>query len=385
MTLRILVVDDEPDLEALVVQRFRKRIRAGAWEFFFARNGVEALRVLGEVPNIEIVLTDLRMPEMDGLTLLSHLEKLDSTVKSVVISAYGDMENIRTAMNRGAFDFLTKPIDFEDLEITLNKTIEELDRAKEAARTRDSLAKLEQELTVANRIQQAMLPRGLPMFPGRAEFELAARMLPAREVAGDFYDFFPLDGRRLGFAIGDVSGKGVPAALFMSLARILIKSTALEGHPPAPCLERVNRLLYRENQSHQFVTAFYGVLHTATGRVDYACAGHHPPFLVAPDARPRRITQAGGMVLGIMESALYDSASVSLRPGDCLFVYTDGVTEAFDASRMMYGEARLIEALSRPRESASALIAAVVRDVEAFAAGACQSDDITALALRYLG
>ncbi|MEG4582666.1 response regulator [Microcoleus sp. MON1_C5] len=153
MSAKIMFVDDEPDLESLLSQRFRKKIRAEKWQLFFAHNGVQALEKLKEYPDLDIVVTDLNMPEMDGLTLLSKLNQINRPFKTIVISAYGDMKNIRNAMNFGAFDFLTKPIDFQDLEITLNKTLREVQQVKENQRLRESEARAREE---AQHLQNCM-------------------------------------------------------------------------------------------------------------------------------------------------------------------------------------------------------------------------------------
>src|SRR5689334_2741082 len=135
----VLIVDDEPDLEVLIRQRFRKRIKEGDFQFVFARNGQEALNKLHEDPSLDLVISDINMPVMDGLTLLLRLADVDRLLKMVVVSAYGDMQNIRTAMNRGAYDFLTKPIDFRDFEVTLNKAVQELETIKEGLHAREQL------------------------------------------------------------------------------------------------------------------------------------------------------------------------------------------------------------------------------------------------------
>ena len=156
---KVLIVDDEPDLELLIRQRFRKKIRDGEFEFVFAHDGEEALSKLKEDVALDIVMSDINMPVMDGLTLLSRLSDLNRSLKTVIVSAYGDMQNIRTAMNRGAYDFLVKPIDFQDFEITLNKTIQELEAIKQGLRAREELTAIQHELSVASRIQQSILPR----------------------------------------------------------------------------------------------------------------------------------------------------------------------------------------------------------------------------------
>src|SRR5947209_3065205 len=236
MPFKVLIVDDEPDLELLIKQRFRKRIRDGEFEFVFAQNGEEALIKLKEDPALDIVMSDINMPVMDGLTLLSRLTDINRIFKTVIVSAYGDMQNIRTAMNRGAYDFLVKPIDFQDFEVTLNKTIQELESIKAGLRAREELTAIQHELSVAARIQQSILPRVFPPFPLRTDFEIYAKMSPAGEVGGDFYDFFLIDKDRLGFVIGDVSGKGVPAAILMAVCRTLLKATAMQSDSAGECL-----------------------------------------------------------------------------------------------------------------------------------------------------
>src|ERR1700686_2856795 len=243
MPYQILVVDDEPDMESLVRQKLRRQIGANEFEFFFSRNGEEALQMLEGQPGIDLVLTDINMPVMDGLTLLGRLNESAKTVKTVIVSAYGDMANIRTAMNRGAIDFLIKPIDFNDFELTIRKGLAHIARAKNALQTQDELISLQHELNVAARIQQWVLPRTFPPFPHREEFELHAAMAAAKGVSGDLFDFFLVDETHLGFMIGDVNGTGVSAALFAAVTRTLLRATALRGTRPGECLDHVLEVL----------------------------------------------------------------------------------------------------------------------------------------------
>ena len=243
---KILVVDDEPDLEPLMLQRMRRQIRGGRYQFVFAGNGVEALQRLNEDASIDMVLSDINMPQMDGLTLLDQIPEVSPNIRAVIISAYGDMKNIRTAMNRGAFDFVTKPVDFEDLQVTIDRTLRHLDEWREAVSSHDKLVALENELDIASKIQQSILPGRFPTPPG---FQVFANMEPARNVGGDFYDVIRLENGRMGLAIADVSGKGVPAALFMMSSRTLLKGTAIGGAEPAEVLTQVNELLCEQNEA----------------------------------------------------------------------------------------------------------------------------------------
>ena len=202
---KILVVDDEPDVEPLMLQRMRRHIRSGRYSFVFAQNGVEALEVLNSDPDIDMVVSDINMPRMDGLTLLSQIAELNPDLRAVIVSAYGDMKNIRTAMNRGAFDFVTKPLDFDDLQVTIERTLENMKAWKEALSSRDKLVSLQRELDVASQMQQSILPAQFPQGEG---FEVFGSMEPARNVGGDFFDVVLLDDGQIGLAIADVSGKG---------------------------------------------------------------------------------------------------------------------------------------------------------------------------------
>ncbi len=384
--IKILVVDDEIDLEPLVRQKFRRQIRDGIYQFLFAFNGLEALAKLIEYPEIGIILSDINMPEMDGLTLLSKLKELKNPgLKTVIVSAYGDMENIRTAMNRGAFDFVTKPVNFEDLEITINKTLEEILQIRQSQEEHDQLISIRQDLNTAREIQQAILPKIFPPFPNRTDFEIFASMVAAKEVGGDFYDFFMIDHDRLGFVIGDVSGKGVPAAIFMAVSRTLIRANGLKGMAPDECMNYVNNLLCNESVSCMFVTVFYGILNTANGEVEYVNGGHNPPYILS-SAGIHKVEMTGGPILGCMEDFNYKSKKIKLIPGDRLFLFTDGVTEAFNTLDEAYGDERLESYLaSRLSIPVKEVVRESMEEVTIFSSGMSQSDDITYLAISFNG
>jgi sigma-B regulation protein RsbU (phosphoserine phosphatase) len=327
------------------------------------------------------------MPEMDGLTLLAKLHELKNpALKTVIVSAYGDMDNIRTAMNRGAFDFVTKPVDFNDLELTVRKTIDQLDLLRQAQKDHDNLVLIQRDLNIARNIQLAILPKIFPPFPDRKEFDLFATMTAAKEVGGDFYDYFLIDDDRLGFVIGDVSGKGVPASIFMAVTRTLIRATALKGIPPGDVLAYVNTLLCNDSVSSMFVTVFYGILTISSGEIVYANGGHNPPYHLTGQngVVPTPLTR--GMALGIMEDMPYAVNMITLAPGDALYLFTDGVTEAMNAEQELYDDPRLERLLE---ENASKTVTEIVQrsveDVHQYSRGVEQSDDITVLALRYFG
>jgi len=381
MPFDILVVDDEPDLELLIRQRFRKRIRAEEWAFHFAQNGFQALDVLQEQPQIQLILTDINMPGMDGLTLLDRLQGMDRLLKAVVVSAYGDMSNIRVAMNRGAYDFVTKPVDFDDLERTIDKGVRELRVVGEALNDQRALLDLQKELSVARRIQRAFLPAETLETE---QISMHAFLEPAREVGGDFYDFFKIGDDRMGVVIGDVSGKGVSAALFMAITRTLVQAVAMHVDAPGDIAERVNRMLYPQSLSEVFVTAVIGILELSSGQFTYVTAGHPAPCLVTADGGVSTLERTRGVGLCMVSSFTFAEAAVRLAPGDTLFLYTDGITEAVGEKGAFFEEVRLMASLGS-RGGAEAILRGVREAVSTFTAGQAQFDDLTALALTYRG
>lgn len=378
--IRILVVDDEVDLEQLMLQRMRREVRRGLYEFEFAHNGAEALECLRKDNRFDIVLSDINMPVMDGLTLLAQIPEVDPDVRAVMVSAYGDMENIRTAMNRGAFDFVTKPIDFTDLKTTIERTIENLTLWRKALSARDKLVALQNELDVARKMQQDILPKS---FPDSEAFDLYASMVPALSVGGDFFDVYEFSDGRVGVAIADVSGKGVPAAMFMMASRTLLKACATLSTSPADVLEQVNAMLSDENDAMTFVTLLYGIYDPGTKEFVYANGGHNPPVIVKPDLTTELLESTEGVALGVMQGFRYQENAVALEPGTTIVFYTDGVVEAEKKDKELFEMDRFCEILeSNTFRDAEEVTNEVFDKVREFAGENPQSDDITCLVLR---
>lgn len=238
------------------------------------------------------------------------------------------------------------------------------------------------ELDVAKHIQASMLPCIFPAFPGRPELDIYATMTPAKEVGGDFYDFFLVDDDHLAMVMADVSGKGVPAALFMVIAKTLLKNSALSGLEPKAVLEKVNSQLCESNDAEMFVTVWLGILNLRTGELTAANAGHEYPVIKRAAAGYELIHDKHGFVLGGLEGARYQQYTLNLAPGDRLFLYTDGVAEATDSSNQLYGTDRMIAALDALDEaSPRALLTGLKEDIDAFVGAAPQFDDITMLCL----
>ena len=384
---KILVVDDEPDLQMLILQRFRKQIQQDIYEFCFAENGEEALVMLEKSGDISLILSDINMPKMDGLTFLTESQKLDNpALKTIIVSAYGDMENIRTAMNRGAFDFVTKPIDFKDLEATIEKGIREIGYILQSQREKQILSEVKWDMDIAASIQQKILPQNFPPFPNRKEFDIYAEMHTAKEVGGDLYDFFLLDDENVGFVIGDVSGKGVPASIYMAVSRTMLKAIASQIHDPAECLQTVNTMLIPESHITTFVTVFYGILNTKTGIINYCNGGHNLPYIVTHDGVIKQVENTNGLLLGKIDGIEYETKQIQMEPGDKILLYTDGVPEAMNEAGEMYEEERLEKYLAKHYDFAQKkLLRGVIVDVLKFINKAQQSDDITLLVLEYTG
>jgi sigma-B regulation protein RsbU (phosphoserine phosphatase) len=268
---------------------------------------------------------------------------------------------------------------FNEMTRRLNESIEDLKHTT-AAKER-----IESELQIAHEIQMSMVPKIFPPFPDRSELDIFATLVPAKEVGGDFYDFFFIDENHLCFAVGDVSGKGVPASLFMAVTKTLFKSTTVTGATPGEILARLNAEICRDNDSCMFVTLFCAILNIRSGEIAYSNGGHNPPYyLHQTGVSP--LQEARGRALGIVEQSPYSSGRLVLNPGEALLLYTDGVTEAMDRNESLYSDQRLERFLETSRESSPRqMIGELVDDVKRFAGGAAQSDDITALALRYFG
>ena len=242
------------------------------------------------------------------------------------------------------------------------------------------------ELELAARLQEAFLPSGFPAFPERNEFDIYASMDPAKEVGGDFYDFYLIEDDHLCMTIADVSGKGIPAALFMMVSKTVLQSRAMSGQTPAEVLTRANDEICANNRENMFVTVWLGILELSTGRLACANAGHEYPALLRRGGEFELLKDKHDLVIGVMEDIMYGEYELTLSPGDKLFVYTDGVPEAADANRKMFGTERMLSALNEEAEAEpSRLLKNVRAAVDGFVNGAEQFDDLTMLCLEYNG
>ncbi len=246
--------------------------------------------------------------------------------------------------------------------------------------------KMESELRIARNIQMGLIPKIFPPFPNHPQIDLFAKLEPAREVGGDLYDFFLIDDKHLCFVIGDVSGKGVPASLFMAVTRTLLRTVANSGKSPQEIIYELNQALSSDNEENMFVTLFLGILNLQSGEMDYANAGHNAPILLKEGQQPEAIPVATNIPLGVLSQFNFIQNRITLEPKDKLFLYTDGINEAENISQELYSTERLMQCLKENQSKNShELIEVVKQSVDKFANGNVQSDDITLLTLNFLG
>ena len=319
------------------------------------------------------------------MEIFQRLEDEDARLPRIALSGSEDLGLLRRALADGASDFLVKPVEGDELARTLARVYDECQRRRLNWKNEAELSAIRREIEIAADIQRRILPSRFPVIRG---LDVFARTVPAKTVGGDFYDVFELDPPgKLGLVIADVSGKGIPAAFYMAVARTLIRATAPGAASPGECLAEVNGLLVRHDVPGMFVSVFYGVLDTVSWRLTYANGGHPPPLLVSPAAKGdglARALQGGeGTLLGIDEGQAYEEGAVSLAPGDGVFFYTDGLTEAFDSENNAFGEERLWSCVAaNAAGSASDMAGAAAAAIADFVGDAQPHDDITSLVIK---
>ena len=383
---RILVVDDIEDNRHLLTRRLQ---REGYRDIAHAGDGEEALALIAAAP-FDLVLLDVMMPKCDGYQVLERLKaggRLHE-LPIIVISALNEIDSVVRCIQLGAVDYLPKPFNPTLLRARVTATLEQK-ALRDAVRAH--LTRIEAELDSARKLQMSMVPSVFPAPTPDCPLEIFAMMEPAREVGGDLYDFFPTEDGRLAFAIGDVSGKGVAAAMFMARTKNLLRVvTGLLQHAeggqadPAAIVARVNRELCEDNDTMMFVTLLFGIIDARSGAVAFCNAGHDPAYRLGPGGIAA-VDGPQGMALGISPDWAYRTGALRLAPGEALYLYTDGITEAVAPGDAMFGKERLEPLL---RSLAEAPLARVIGDtvqaVRDFAQSCPQSDDITSLALRLL-
>ena len=370
---RVLIVDDVKANVDVLVQALRDEYRLSV-----ALDGEKALEAVEKSPP-DLVLLDIVMPGIDGYEVCRRLRAAEATRELPVmfLSSLEDVKDKARGFEVGGNDYLTKP--FEVLEVRAR--VRSLLKAKAYADAVKAAA--ERELRVAREIQMGLLPADVPARTAGTGLDVHAVLEPARHVGGDLYDVIRLADDRLLVVLGDVAGKGIPAALFMAVTMTLLRSAARQCASPDEILRRVNDELVAQNPRSMFVTLQCLLFEPAKRRVTCASAGHHAAVLLAPGAPPRFAFSSSGRVLGIMPENDVASETLELRPGETLVLFTDGVSEAYDPAQELYGEERLLAHLAaHPGSDARDTALGVLEAVRRHAAGAKQSDDITVVAVR---
>jgi sigma-B regulation protein RsbU (phosphoserine phosphatase) len=400
----VLVVDDSPEnidlLGGVLSQDYKIKV---------ALNGEKALKIAGSENPPDIILLDIMMPGMDGYEVCRRLKSDPKTrdIPVIFITSMSEVEDETKGLALGAIDYITKPIrspivqarvkshlelkEARELLKNQNKTLElrveertreVLDLQRVEFGLRAAQEKVENELNIAAQIQRSILPTDFPAFPENSEFDLYAIMRPAREVGGDFYDFFFVDDDHLALIIADVSDKGVPAALFTMISRTIFRSIVRQRKSPAQVLTETNDLLCEDNDTGMFVTVLLAYYHLPSGLVTYSNGGHNPALSFGPDGTIKELAGKHGPVLGVRPGLTYREDAETLEPGQILVLYTDGVTEASSPRNELYGLDRFARLVTSCKSlELSQMVNQIDKDLKKFQQGN-QFDDITVLALK---
>lgn len=370
MTTRILVVDDEPDMKSLFEQIFREEIKKGKYELLFAFDGEQALNLV-QSKQVDIVCSDINMPRLNGLALLEKINRINPLIKTIMITAYGDMKNIRSSMNSGAFDFVTKPIDFEDLKKTLEKTRSFIDQYRETA-------SFHHDLVSARVILDDILPS--EQLATRS-YRIRGKSIPARIVGGDFFDYYKLKTGDLAMVVADVCGKGFTAALFMYFARNLHRILSEDYLSPAQCLKALNEQISRLAKRNQFLTAAFAILNEE--ELFLASAGHCPVLVRRASGGDLEDYHSSGGPIGAFKSEEYNNHVIKLDKGDLVVFYTDGIPEAVNSEKQRFGMDAFKQVVQEHGELPIEQIETRVWDtIESFSGKILQSDDMSLMLLR---
>ena len=405
---RVLIVDQQKNIVSNVKGVDRKKLDLEAFgikpgsvqagerlsatvdgvDFYCMAEMSEGYYIISAIPEKEITITRNMVVAMAvavevlifiALTILIYL-----LINKQIVISVNRINHSLSEITNGNLDVtmdVRNNLEFDSLSNDINATVDTLKRY-----IKDAEERIDAELAFAKAIQHSALPSVFPPYPNRTEFEVFATMHTAKEVGGDFYDFYFVDEDNLAFLIADVSGKGIPAAMFMMQSKTIIKSYAESGISVEEIFTVANEKLCEGNDAGMFVTAWMGILNTKTGKVLFANAGHNPPLVKHADGTYEYLKSRAGLVLAGMDGIRYRKNELQLQPGDSIYLYTDGVTEATDPDNELYGEDRLHAILEKYKDAAPGVICEEVKkDVDAFVGEAPQFDDITMLSLKFYG
>jgi DNA-binding response OmpR family regulator len=383
---KILIVDDELDILDFV----QISLEADGFEVITASSGKEALaKIKQESP--DLILLDLMMPQMDGYEVMKILkaDKQTRNVPVIMLTALAQVDDKIKGLNTGADDYITKPFDLRELTARVNailkgtrkaKYINPLMRAMGDSFTEESVEQLGYHLKTAAKIQQQLLPKESPQYEN---IEISGVLRPSMMVAGDFYDFIPLDDDHLGIAIADINGKGVPAAMLMVMVQTILRLVCREEDSPANILKRINGFLTTDTELEIFATMVYGILDIKSLTFTYSNGGHCPPIKVNSSKNSVDFLEKGGLLLGIFDDAGFEEETLPLKANDSLVFYTDGITEAESISDEIYGTKRLVEVIVKNADlSPEKLCRNIEEDLIKFTSVMQHSDDLTIVVIK---
>jgi len=376
MGAKILIVDDDEGLRWALALTFEDE----GYEVHAVGTGLDALECLKD-QSFDVVITDLGLPDLDGMEILRRIKGSHPETIVVILTGQGSERVAVEAMRLGVDDYFPKGLtEPEEMLMRLAKAIE-----MRRLRLENQLfhQRLEIELDTARKIQQSLLPQLPPAIEG---IDIGIFNRPAKQVGGDYHDLIEISPIKLGIAIGDVSGKGMPAALLMANVQASLRRYSESAYSPREIIYRINNSLCPICQlieEHRFITLFYGVLDLKSRKLVYSNAGHNHPFVFQKNGDVHGLSDGAGLPCGIMENALYDEAEIELEPGDVALFYTDGITEAMSYDNAMFGEERLLEIVSKNlRSNPSDLTAGIYEELANFVGDAPQYDDLTLMVLK---
>ena len=383
---KIIVVDDELDILDFV----QISLEADGFEVITASSGKEALaKIKQELP--DLILLDLMMPQMDGYEVMNILksDKQTSNIPVIMLTALTQVDDKVKGLSIGAYDYITKPFDLKELTARVNAVLKRERKARYInplmsamgdSFTEEGIEQLGYHLETAAKIQQQLLPKEAPQYEN---IEIAGALKPSMMVAGDFYDFIPLDDDHLGIAIADISGKGVPAAMLMVMVQTILRLICREETSPANVLKRINDFLAVDTELGIFATMVYGILDIKSLEFTYSNGGHCPPIRVNSQKDSVDFLEKGGLLLGIFDYAEFEEETLPLKANDTLVFYTDGITEAENTSEEMYGAEHLVEVIvENAHLGAEKLCRKMEEDLIEFTSTLQRSDDLTIVVIK---
>lgn len=379
--ITILMIDDDPETRATIESWSGNPEVADGHQFVYAATDEDALKVIGELERIDIVFVNIDSGELSGLDLFFRVERKEARFPRIALTHGGDLNRLRVAVSAGAVEFMLKPIDRDEMMEAIGRVFAQVERRRKNWKERAEYVALRREISAAAEMQNRFLPKTFPLFKN---VDVFAKTMAAKDVGGDFFDVINLDDDRVMMLVADVAGKSVPAAFYMAISRTLLHTLVIQGASPGECLELANDALCSYEIPGMFVSVICVLVDTTNKTLCYSDGGHLPMLVNRVGNKELdQIGESGGPVLGVVPGATYSEETVSIEQGDCILLYSDGVSEAFNENHEQFGIDRLMAIFSENAHGPVEGTAGLVFDsVEAHADGAEQSDDITVLCLK---